>query len=44
MAKLIDGKAAAAKIVENIKKELASVKVNHEDFTPCLAIVQVYFL
>uniref|UniRef100_A0AC34Q1T1 Formate--tetrahydrofolate ligase n=2 Tax=Panagrolaimus sp. JU765 TaxID=591449 RepID=A0AC34Q1T1_9BILA len=41
MAKLIDGKAASASIVENIKKELAAVKAEHADFTPCLAIVQV---
>jgi 5,10-methylene-tetrahydrofolate dehydrogenase/methenyl tetrahydrofolate cyclohydrolase len=41
MAKLIDGKAVSAKVLEGIKTDLDNVKKDHPGFTPCLAIVQV---
>ena len=41
MAKLIDGKAVSAKVLEGIKNDLTEVRKEHPSFTPCLAIVQV---
>uniref|UniRef100_A0AC34GWN8 C-1-tetrahydrofolate synthase, cytoplasmic n=1 Tax=Panagrolaimus sp. ES5 TaxID=591445 RepID=A0AC34GWN8_9BILA len=41
MAKLIDGKAVSAKVLEGIKNDLDAVKKDHPSFIPCLAIVQV---
>ncbi|KAE9553909.1 hypothetical protein FO519_002898 [Halicephalobus sp. NKZ332] len=41
MAKLIDGKAVAANVTENLKQDLISIRQKNPTFTPCLAIVQV---